>query len=55
MNELPLLMDDMPLETMHDGASAWFGNQITAYFNQHYKSQWIGHVGSVPWLLKVVH
>jgi hypothetical protein len=61
MNELPLLMEDMPLEAVlkiffqRDGSSAYFDNEITAYLNQHYKSRWIGHAGSVPWLLKAVH
>jgi bisphosphoglycerate-dependent phosphoglycerate mutase len=60
MNELPLLMEEMPLETVlniffqHGRASAYFGNRITAYLNQHYKIWWIGHAGSVPLLIKAM-
>jgi hypothetical protein len=61
MNELPLLMEDMLLEAVlkiffeHDGSSEKFINRIIAYLNQHYKTWWIGHAGSVLWLLKAVH
>jgi hypothetical protein len=51
----------MPLQAVlkmffqHDGSSAYFDNQITPYLNQHYKTWWNGHAGSVPWLLKSVN
>jgi hypothetical protein len=29
--------------------------RITAYLHQHYKTRWLGHSGSVPWLLKALN
>jgi hypothetical protein len=53
-NELPLLMEDVSLETkrgiflQHDEAPPHF-DQITAYLNQRYENRWIGHRGPVTW------
>jgi hypothetical protein len=53
-NELPLLMEDVPLETkreiffQHDGATPRFDHQDTVYLNQRYENRLIGRRGPVP-------
>lgn len=57
-NELPPLLDDVPLETrrrmwfMHDGAPAHFSEITRNYLNQIYGNRWIGRgveEGNQPW------
>jgi hypothetical protein len=53
-NELPLLVEEVPLETrraiifQQDGAPPHFG-QVTAYLNQRYENRWIGRLGPITW------
>jgi hypothetical protein len=53
MNEVQLLMEDMPLETRLKvffklgRVPPYFGYQVMTYLNQHYGNWWIGLAGSV--------
>jgi hypothetical protein len=57
MNELLLLMENMPLETRH-GVFQWtlpyFVCQIVAYMNDHYKNHWICYCDPVPCLSRLL-
>jgi hypothetical protein len=50
-NELPLLMDNVRLETPQDVSSAWWSasefGQVTAYLNRLYRYWLNDHVGAV--------
>jgi hypothetical protein len=54
-NELPLLMEDVPLETrhrtffQHNEMPLHFG-QVVAYMNHCYKNNRIGHHHPIPWM-----
>lgn len=54
-NELPLLMEDVPLQTretaffMHDGAPAHYTLDVRHYLDDTYGNRWIGRGGPVQW------
>lgn len=55
LQELPQLLDDVPLETrrqmyiQHDGAPAHFHRVVTAHLNQQFPHRWIGRGGPINW------
>lgn len=54
-NDLPLLLENVPLEIrhqlwfMHDGAPAHFSLLAREYLNNHYPNRWIGRGAPVAW------
>ena len=54
-NELPQLLQDVPLETQHrmycqhDGAPAHFTLNVRDHLNQHFPQGWISRGGPHPW------
>lgn len=54
-NDLPTLLDDVPLETrrdlwfMHDGAPAHFSHVARDYLNNTFPNRWIGRGGPIAW------
>lgn len=55
MNELPLLLEDVSLETrlnmffQHDGCPAHFSINVREYLNLRYPGKWIGRGSVFPW------
>lgn len=53
--ELPTLFEDVPLQLrqkmwfMHDGAPPHFCVPVRDHLNAHFRNQWIGRGGPVPW------
>lgn len=54
-NDLPLLLEDVPLATrrdmiwQQDGAPAHFSRQVTQHLNRVYPQRWIGRGGPINW------
>lgn len=54
-NELPILLEDLPLETrlnmwfQQDGAPPHNGNNVTNYLNETFPDKWIGRFGPIHW------
>lgn len=54
-NELPILLEDIPLATranmflQHDGAPAHYGREVTQYLNQTFAERWIGRGAPISW------
>lgn len=54
-NELPLLLEDVPLQLrnncffMHDGAPAHYTLRVRELLNNIYGQNWIGRGGAIPW------
>jgi len=55
MNELPIMLDDIPLATRNnlifqqDGAPAHNANVVKNYLNEHFENRWIGTNGIIKW------
>jgi hypothetical protein len=55
MNELPIMIDDIPLATRNnlilqqDGAPVHNANIVKNYLNEHFENRWIGTYGIIKW------
>jgi hypothetical protein len=55
MNELPIMLDDIPLATRNnlilqqDGTPAHNANVVKNYLNEHFENRWIGTNGIIKW------
>lgn len=54
-NELPILLEDVPLEArqrmifQHDGAPAHFSRQTREILDRNFPDRWIGRAGPIVW------
>ena len=54
-NDLPLLMDDVPILSvrnmwfMHDGAPAHYSRNVRQYLHERFPQRWIGRGGHIHW------